>query len=194
MPGRDNLLRLVRRWSKLQVPAEYQKVLTNQILEDCLKRRWLSALGLASSFWRFDLFIIMLAPEITPSELRDALADIWPKCDGCIWPWRDLALHYLRETGYIGDLPHPKESLVLYRGVSKARHRLGVSWSLDADRARSFVRPFGRGPNVRGGFLYRAEAPPDSILAGFAKREEAEYVADPAKLRKIRLVKKVNPD
>jgi len=162
------------------------------ILEDAEARDWGKALLMASSFWRFDLFIL-LAPHMTLDERREQLAETWIACDGCIWPWRSVALTYLRQVGYIGDLPKPTAPLTLYRGVHTARHRLGLSWSLSVDKARHFVRQFGRGPNM-GGFVYQAIAPPEAILAGFNDRGEEEYVVDPTLLRAVRRVEVVAPE
>ena len=44
-----------------------------------------------------------------------------------------------------------------------------------------------------GGFVYRAIAPPDAILAAFDDRGEKEYVVDPTLLRDVKRVEVVAP-
>ena len=193
-----DLRRDVLRLCASPFPAELERLGlpthpgAEQILAAVEGRDWGQALGWASSFWRFGLFIL-LAPRMTPDERREQLAEIWSVCDGCIWPWRGEALAYLRQVGYIGDLPRPAAPLTLYRGVHTSAHRLGLSWSLSVDKARWFVRRGGRGHNM-GGFVYRAIAPPDAILAGFNDRGEEEYVVDPTRLRAVRRVEVVSPE
>jgi hypothetical protein len=127
---------------------------------------------------------------MTRDERREQLTQIWPSCDICSWRWKIVALTYLREVGYIGDLPQPDTELLIYRGVSKTRHRLGLSWSTNIETARHFVRPLGRGRH-RGVFVYSAVAPPDAFLGGFGARDEAEYVVDPSLLTDVKQVEVV---
>ena len=159
----------------------------NMLLHVAEQHDWHKALMLAGSFWRFPLFVC-LAPEMTRQERREQLADIWTACDN-IWAWREIALRYLHETGYIGDLPKPTTPLTLYRGVSSRVHRLGLSWSLSRETARKFTHPFSRGGiESSQAAIYEAVAPPEAFLAGFSDRDEQEYVVDPALLQAVRLV------
>jgi hypothetical protein len=61
-----------------------------------------------------------------------------------------------------------------------ARHRLGVSWSLDVERALFFSKRSGGGP------VYAAEVDSEDVLAYFTTRNEAEVIVDPGTLRKVR--------
>ena len=159
------------------------------IMDAVAHRDWSTAHALAGSYWRFDLFVL-LAPLMTSDERRRCLAEIWPCCDGCIWPNRKVALTYLKEAKYVGDLRRPDAPLTLYRGVRWRAHRLGLSWSMKLDTARFFVH--GRGPNL-GGFVYSALAEPNAILGAFNDRNEAEYIVDPALLRGVQRVEIVAP-
>jgi hypothetical protein len=163
--------------------------LVDMVLARVATRDWGGALSLASSFWRFDLFV-HLAPRMTRDECREQLTEIWPSCDICSWRWKIVALAYLRQVGYIGDLPQPDTELLIYRGVSNTRYRLGLSWSTNIETARHFVRPLGRGRH-RSVFVYSAVAPPDAFLGGFGVRDEPEYVVDPSLLTDVKQVEVV---
>ena len=143
-------------------------------------RAWPRAIGvvlfdLASSFWRFDLFV-RLAPRMTRDERREQLTQIWTSCDIRSWRWKIVALTYLREAGYVGDLPRPDTELLVYRGVYKTRYRLGTSWSTNIETARRFVRPPGRG-RPRNMFVYSAVAPPHAFLGGLGLGDGAESMS-----------------
>jgi hypothetical protein len=161
----------------------------DMVLARVATRDWGGALDLASSFWRFDLFVY-LAPYMTRDERREQLTQIWPSCDISSWRWKLVALTYLRQVGYIGDLPQPDTELLIYRGVYKARHRLGLSWSTNIKTARHFVRPPWPG-HRRDVFVYSAVAPPDAFLGGFGVRDEAEYIVHPSLLTDVKQVEGV---
>lgn len=151
-----------------------------------------SAIDKASSFGRFDVFLEH-AGQLTRAQRRSLLEDLWSGCDGSIWRNRKRAVALLVEAGYIGDLPRPDGPLKLYRGVYAPAHARGLSWSTSLEVARYFVRPFGRGPN-RGGFVYTVLAPPEAVLAGFADRDESEYVLNPSGLPPVRRVEIIRPE
>jgi hypothetical protein len=155
-------------------------------------RDWGGALDLASSFWRFDLFV-HLAPRMTRDERREQLTRIWTTCDIFSWRWKIVALAYLREVGYIGDLPRPDTELLVYRGVYETRHRLGLSWSTNIETARHFVRPLMRGRR-RSIFVYSAVAPPGAFRGGFRLGDGAEYIVDPSLLANVRQIEVVPPE
>jgi hypothetical protein len=177
----DELVRKAIADAGLTDMVEAARVRQANLTEQAVAARdWSGALQFTSSFDRFDKFL-EIAPLMTADELRACLPDVWTGCDGCIWPNRRSAVHYLRKAGYVGDLPQPTEPPTLYRGVFASAHRRGLSWSTSIDIARHFVRPRGRGPN-QGGFVFRVVAPTAAILAGFNDRDEAEYVLDPGML------------
>jgi len=192
--GEKRLRKFLRRLTAdpFVQPNRRNPRLVDMVLARVATRDWGGALDLASSFWRFDLFVY-LAPYMTRDEHREQLAQIWPSCDISSWRWKLVALTYLRQVGYIGDLPRPDTELLVYRGVYNPRHRLGLSWSTNIKTARHFVRPHGPRRH-RPVFVYSAVAPPDAFLGGFGVRDEAEYIVHPSLLTDVKQVEGIPPE
>jgi len=62
--------------------------------------------------------------------------------------------------------------ITVYRGVSKGRNPMGLSWTDDYDKAIWFANRFGKG------FVQKAEISPKRILAYINSRDEKEIVID----------------
>ncbi len=141
---------------------------------------WTCARDSGQTFDRF----LFVARFMTKEQRREWLIERWTSNKARMWGNRQrLAIEYFKEAGYLGTLPQPEAELTLYRGSSKPRYRLGLSWTTSIDVARRFVEMW-----FTGGIVYSAIAPPEAILGGFDEREEAEYVVDPKMLRAVKRI------
>jgi hypothetical protein len=131
--------------------------------------------------------LALLSERMTMEERSRMLVEWWTSCDGYIYLHRKEVLEWLHESGYIGSLERPAEPVTIYRGASSSAHKLGLSWSLDADVARHFAASSLTGT----GRLYAAVAPPRAFVAGFEGLGPPAYVVDPRLLTSVSEVGKV---
>lgn len=88
-----------------------------------------------------------------------------------------------RRSGFVTDGGElPEGELTIYRGCRIPRHRLGTSWTLDAEQACFFAQRYG-GPGT--GVVYRACVTSSDVLGYFVSRNEDEVIVDPSSLRAI---------
>ena len=128
--------------------------------------------------------LVLLSDRMDAATLNRILAEWWNATEG-VRPREAIPL--FRRAGYVTDdatatPPTETGNLTIYRGVRIPRHRLGISWTLDLERARFFAGRYTAG----GGYVYVAELPPDGLLGYFTDRNEREVVVDPGTLRKIK--------
>jgi hypothetical protein len=117
-------------------------------------------------------------------ELGKAVEDAWT---GAEFPLLCVPLeiwaNWFQSVGVIIDdgSPVPTESFQVYRAAAR-KHKLGLSWTDDLDRAKWFLN---RNENVFGfrSGLYTAIAHPEDVLARFTRaRGESEWVLDARRL------------
>ncbi len=159
------------------------------VMEAAGEGHWDQALALAAATWRFEL-LALLSERMTPEDRSRMLVSWWTSFDGYIYHRRKEVLGWLAESGYIGSLPRPETPLTVYRGVGSPAHKLGLSWSVDADDARHFA-VIAADPT---GHVYSATAPPEAFMAGFEGLGPPAYVLDPRLLTAVSEVGKVRPD
>lgn len=129
--------------------------------------------------WPGLLFDRWVAGRLTVADLRCALGEAW---DAPEWPERVLGrrtwVELFRTAGFVsteGRIPPPTTSLTVYRGSVPSRRR-GMAWTLDHSVAVWFAERcacFGR-----QAALYQMQIEPQSVLAMFDARKEAEVVVD----------------
>jgi len=188
---RKRLLEVAGDPAFAQSPERQLRLAENSVrlvMEAVALGHWDQALALAASSWRFEL-LALLSERMTDDERSHMLSSWWTSCDGHIYPRRKEVLNWLEESGYIGSLERPTETVTIYRGASSSAHKLGLSWSLDADVARHFA---SRSPTSTG-VLYSAVAPPEAFLAGFEGLGPSAHVVNPRFLTNVSDVGKVRP-
>jgi hypothetical protein len=97
---------------------------------------------------------------------------------------------YLNETNVRPNTELP-QSITLWRGAI-AKHRRGLSWTDDRDRATWFAGRFN-GTLAKTAHLYRLDVTPEMVLARFSKRGESEWVLSPEALDEAEPVKEMTP-
>ena len=188
---RKQLLEVAGDPAFAQSPELQLKLAENSVrlvMEAAALGHWDQALAQAAASWRFEL-LVLLSERMTPAERSHMLSAWWTSCDGYIYPHRKEVLSWLADSGYVGSLERPTEPVIIYRGTSSSAHKLGLSWSLDADVARHFA---GHSPTSTG-HLYSAVARPDAFLAAFEGLGPPAYVVNPRLLTNVSEVGKVRP-
>lgn len=122
-------------------------------------------------------------------DYSEALADVWtfvefPNDDVNVsrnefvqffWKARKKWLMDKAEYKFYKELP---EEITVYRGTIKgARHLLGLSWTLDYEKAKWFATRWNK-----EGVIYKGIIRKEDVLAYFSRRDESEVVIDVAKL------------
>lgn len=135
-----------------------------------------SLLGQVGRGYVLELF----GPRLEPDALRRLLRDWWNMTEG-VRPREAIGL--FQRVGFVTDAdePLPIGELTVYRGARTPRHRLGLSWTLEPERARFFAQRFTAGTGV----VYVAHVDAEAVLAYFTSRNEAEVIVDPITLRNI---------
>lgn len=113
-----------------------------------------------------------------------------------------------RRAGFVSDhrdAEPPTEPMTVYRGVPHARAEGAdaIAWTLDLDVARVFSHRldnladpalFGEHVHVIEPTVWRAIAPPESVLAMFCEQNELEVVVDPGTLQEVEVIERSAPD
>lgn len=94
-------------------------------------------LPLLLDFWEAD------TGTLPYEDVARLFADVWVDTESA-FEWRYEILSLLRWVGPVFDSAQRLSGEVtIYRGVSGGRDPLGVSWTLDLERARWFAQRFG---------------------------------------------------
>lgn len=119
--------------------------------------------------------------------LRDVLAAVWSAAD---FPESNFPRRWWIPLFRDAHYPPPDHSLEIYRGAASNR-RLGMSWTMDADRARWFVERYTQRVGARKTYLYSTTADPRAVLCQLAGSDargmprNGEIVVDPLRLGEI---------
>lgn len=121
----------------------------------------------------------------TDDEVREILRAEWSRCDAPAMV-NDELLALFRRAGYVSDCDErPTGELTIYRGTFGDDPRNGLSWTLDASKAKWFARRGARGLAAGPPTVWQATVDAAAILGYFVERDEAEIIADPATLRGV---------
>lgn len=183
-----------------QLPLEEQKRLTHEAAVDAAARfvadphayddadgepdpmRAFYELGHLSATRDLPAFalLVLMSRVLDEGTERDLAVFAWraPEFpeggDGALWreTWRRL--------GFCSDMedePAPTETMRLYRGAVP-RHKRGMAWTEDLDRARWFARRFPKSEHFGQGRVYVADVEPRRVFARISGRGEEEWVID----------------
>jgi hypothetical protein len=144
--------------------------------------------------YRLKALLDYVLPAKPPKpELGELLGDTWADAEAPSHfktnrdVWCSLFNHlgsskaYLMDVDEIGHLGALPDTLRIYRGYA-GRHRTGLSWTLDYDRARWFARRWGSdGARVATGTVEKSK-----VFALLEGRRESEIVVDP---RHVKILK-----
>lgn len=135
------------------------------------------------------VFFKLTQQYLSHKDFSEALADVWtlvefPNIDVNVSKGEFMQF-FLKankewlmdedEYKYYKELP---EEITVYRGTGKgAKHLLGLSWTLDYEKAKWFATRWGR-----KGVLYKGVIRKENVLAYFSRRSESEVVIDVGKL------------
>ena len=127
--------------------------------------------------------------HLSLKDYSEALADVWtlvefPNVDVNV-STREFIEYFQRahkewlmdedEYEFYKNLP---EEITVYRGTGKgARHLLGLSWTLDYEKAKWFATRWNK-----KGVIYKGKILKENVLAYFSRRNESEVVIDVGKL------------
>lgn len=90
-------------------------------------------------------------------------------------------LRLFKATGFVSDgASAPTEPVTVYRGHGLGRW-WGLSWTTDLDCAHGFADWFDDHYGVAQ--IFKAELPPDAVLARYDDRNESEVIVNPYMLR-----------
>lgn len=157
---------------------------THEMADAAANEDWVSFVLSAPTRYRLNVCALLLDAGVRPVELREPLREAWMEA---IRPDEVMSIAGIvalfRRVGYFSDdgSERPAGALRLFRGASVARAR-GLAWTVDPAIATLFASYFGA-----EGQVFMTVAPPDALLAHFARAGEDEYIVDPAALA-IRLV------
>lgn len=170
----------MNRMMNLQLAQKKEK-----IAEAKAKPDWERYVFLHERPFRFQAFIEHMHKMSNRTYWR-LLADVWTDAEGCgvnfRW-WRTCfnssrpnreRLMLAKERAKLAALP---DTFTIYRGA-EPRHRKGLSWTIDREKAEWFARRF-----QRGGKVYSATARKVDVIAYFDCRGESEIVIDPEELK-----------
>ena len=135
------------------------------------------------------VFFKLTQQHLSHKDFSEALADVWtlvefPNIDVNVSK-REFMQFFRRahkewvmdedEYKFYKELP---EEITVYRGTGKgARHLLGLSWTLDYDKAKWFATRWNK-----KGVVYKGKIRKKDVLAYFSRRSESEVVIDVGKL------------
>lgn len=148
----------------------------------------LAAGDYAKALWWFErphrlptLMTYVEEGRVSRSTLRELLPSLWmdtesPSQFGDI-PLRLFRLACSKDGPLTDDAEGmPSGQITIYRGGDRDE-KLGLAWTLDADRARWFATRYGR-----SGRVVTASVSASQIFGYFTGRNESEIVVDPARL------------
>lgn len=148
--------------------------------------------------YRFDALVRAASKGLAqdPKQYWDLVGSVWTDSENIhqslpawkkLWtapmPGREECMNE-KEHAALAALP---ETMTVYRGVGHARFKLGLSWTLDKERAEWFANRFA-GANGRRAHVYAGEVAKKDVLAHFLGRNENEVVIDPRCVKNLRLV------
>lgn len=183
-------------WPGLRHPLVYQiPFMSWKLANEALKRKgemmekaikegkWSLVLYLYERPYRMSMLMrFWQQRSISIEQLRELLPEVWIDTEMPVqYGYREL-IRFFRRAGFMTDIPGlqgPIECEV-YRGCT-AKHKKGISWTLDRKRAVRFAKRFASKERIPR--LYRAIAPPEAILGIFNERGEQEVVVDPKLLK-----------
>lgn len=125
-------------------------------------------------------------------DYSEALADIWtlvefPNIDVNVSHKEFIRFFQMARKDKLMDAEEYKvyknlpEKITVYRGTGEdAKHLLGLSWTLDFEKAKWFATRWNR-----KGKIYRGVIPKEAVLAYFSRRDESEVVIDYNKLMDV---------
>ena len=135
------------------------------------------------------MFFKLTQQHLSHKDFSEALADVWtlvefPNIDVNVSK-REFMQFFRRahkewlmdedEYKFYKELP---EEITVYRGTGKgARHLLGLSWTLDYEKAKWFATRWNK-----KGVIYKGKIRKENVLAYFSRRNESEVVIDVGKL------------
>lgn len=135
------------------------------------------------------VFFKLTQQHLSHKDFSEALADVWtlvefPNIDVNVSK-REFMQFFRRahkewlmdedEYKFYKELP---EEITVYRGTGKgARHLLGLSWTLDYNKAKWFATRWNK-----KGVIYKGKIRKKDVLAYFSRRSESEVVIDVGKL------------
>jgi hypothetical protein len=157
---------------------------TSSRVEECVAgRRWGSAVILIQRPYRMIKVAEWLGMDggMSDHELRDILPFLWMDTE---FPhqFEDLPHSFFQRTGYVSDTETRLQGLLtVYRGCTQSD--LGLSWTLDFERAKWFASRFADDMDSR--YIFRAQIHADEIWGYFEDRNEKEVVVNPACLRHL---------
>lgn len=136
-------------------------------------------------------FLKHCEPYLSPKDLAEYFADAWiasenPNQDAnCPIPYlvrmfkKCSKEHLMTEEDYevYQSLP---ETFTIYRGVAVGRNPKGLSWTQNFEKAKWFSERFDR--EDKKGYIQKATAKKEDVLAYFNTRGEDEIVYDSRKL------------
>lgn len=163
-----------------------------------MRKRVLNTIDAVEKYAQF--FIFVRAPflpvffkftqqYLSLKDYSEALADVWtlvefPNVDVNV-STREFIEYFQRahkkwlmdedEYEFYKNLP---EEITVYRGTGKgARHLLGLSWTLDYEKAKWFATRWNK-----KGVIYKGKILKENVLAYFSRRNESEVVINVGKL------------
>lgn len=122
-------------------------------------------------------------------DYSEALADIWtlvefPNIDVNVSHKEFVRFFQMARKDRLMDSDEYKvyknlpEEITVYRGTGKgARHLLGLSWTLDYEKAKWFATRWNK-----KGVIYKGKIRKEDVLAYFSRRNESEVVINVGKL------------
>ena len=139
--------------------------------------------------------IIRLAPLMSDEVLRDTLRYEWPRCEAHR-PYRAELVCLFRRVGFVCDSeadPNFADRVTVYRGNLGEKEPVGISWTLDRERAKWFStwsqspRAAFLGIDTRGiPTVWQGVVDRNGILGYFTGRGEEEVVLDPQAIQDVR--------
>lgn len=122
-------------------------------------------------------------------DYSEALADIWtlvefPNVDVNVSQNEFIRFFQMARKDKLMDTEEFKvyrslpQEITVYRGTGRgARHLLGLSWTLDYEKAKWFATRWNK-----KGVIYKGKIRKENVLAYFSRRNESEVVIDVGKL------------
>ena len=126
---------------------------------------------------------------LSHQDYSEALADVWtlvefPSVDVNVSTKEFIQYFHKARKDWLMDEDEYKfyqnlpEEITVYRGTGKgARHLLGLSWTLDYEKAKWFATRWNK-----KGVIYKGKIRKENVLAYFSRRAESEVVIEVGKL------------
>ena len=158
------------------------------------EKDWYLVIGLYERPYRMSAFQ-KISPFITDQkEYSELLAYVWIDSDN-IWQYYSMWIGIWKEcsdTYHVMDederdaLHALPETITVYRGVTKAAHKKGLSWTLDQDKATWFSKRYAKPRDIP--IVMSGEVKKNDVLAHFLGRNEKEIVVFYDKVKKRRVI------